>query len=647
MIRKRATLIVAFGAALAVMVTLSPVAVLGIVVLGAIMIAAARGLTSVERHTISIMLLVSVAVRLLAIVALLLSADPYHLTTFPFEGDGWFLKQRALWIRNVWLGVPIDQTAYANALGEYGWTSYINIIAYLQYLLSPAPYAIHVFNVCCSIGAAVLLHRLVRWAYGSVAALIALGLLLFLPTQFLWSVSALKEPLFVLLLVCVLGSVAVAGAGCGVTTRVCALAIAIAAALSVDSVRQGAQAIIALAVLIGLVGTFVIRRPYILLLVVLLGPIAVSRALDVPAVQARVLPQLRTGASLHIGHVRTEGHGVKMLDQRFYTFTPGEATDPVRTMTWAEAERFAVRALSSFWIVPIPAQVSSRSELLVLPQQLVWYALLLLAVIGIGEGSMRHPLVTWLLIGMSCAGATAVAMNSGNIGTLVRHRDGFVPFVVCLSAVGAASLLRRAPLFGGARACEPERRPIPAETPVHDAGFIRRAVESSAVIRSGKAALSGSVVFAAVTAFFRPTLGYSRNHATSEDASDLLLRLASTSVLIAALRHVLDRVARAWDDSAIGTAVQQLWDYPLDEQIRLTGLMLLLSTLTAGMLAPFGDYSWPALFPWAVAMLISATLTFGASRIAAEWRQRHPQPRVSTSSERAPMAVHQELTAAT
>ena len=39
---------------------------------------------------------------------------------------------------------------------------------------------------------------------------------------------------------------------------------------------------------------------------------------------------------------------------------------------------------------------------------------------------------------------SAVALTSGNIGTLVRHRGLILPFVICLSAVGACDLIARA-----------------------------------------------------------------------------------------------------------------------------------------------------------------------------------------------------------
>jgi len=112
-------------------------------------------------------------------------------------------------------------------------------------------------------------------------------------------------------------------------------------------------------------------------------------------------------------------------------------------MTPAEGARFAIRAIVAFVIVPLPWQVVSAQEMLFLPQQIAWYFLVVLALFGIIAGLRRNGLVTGLLVGLAAAGGLAVALNSGNIGTMVRHRDTIVPFVVWLSALGAVDVTAR------------------------------------------------------------------------------------------------------------------------------------------------------------------------------------------------------------
>ena len=108
-------------------------------------------------------------------------------------------------------------------------------------------------------------------------------------------------------------------------------------------------------------------------------------------------------------------------------------------MTPVEALRFSGRALGYFVVAPLPWQVQSRTEMVFLAQQVVWYLMVVLAAIGVVAGLRRDPLVTCLLCGVTVAGAVAIALNSGNIGTMVRHRDTVVPFIVWLSALGAVT----------------------------------------------------------------------------------------------------------------------------------------------------------------------------------------------------------------
>jgi hypothetical protein len=71
----------------------------------------------------------------------------------------------------------------------------------------------------------------------------------------------------------------------------------------------------------------------------------------------------------------------------------------------------------------------------------IWYIIVALAPIGLVFSFRRDPLVAGLLFGYAVVAAVTVAMTSGNVGTLVRHRGLALPYVVWLSAVGACELV--------------------------------------------------------------------------------------------------------------------------------------------------------------------------------------------------------------
>jgi hypothetical protein len=618
----RRLVILAGGAVLGGCLVISPVAILFCALLVLLVVLACRPLSGLERRVVLAILLVSIALRVAAVAALFLTAEPHHLTMFPFEGDGLFLKQRSLWIRNIWLGVPTEPFFFSSAFIDYGWSGYIYLIAYIQYLLSPAPYAIHLLNVCCAISAAALVHRLVRAAYGPLPALIALVVMLFLPTQIMWSVSALRDSLFQLLLVVIAGAAALAVTGTRWVVRVCGIAALVVAVPAVDAVREGGVAIAALALAMACAGTFVVRRPYVLLLALLLLSPAALRLLDAPAVQERLLPRLRTAGQMHIGHVRTTGHGYKLLDQRFYTFVANDLSNPIGTMTWPEAERFALRAMRAFWVVPTPGQVVSRSELLFLPQQIIWYALLALAALGIVQGCRGHVFGTWLAIGMACAGSIAVGLNSGNIGTLVRHRDSIVPFVACLSGLGAASILSWLGLV--AQGSAPLR-------PIRRREWLSRVFESSTVARFVTRVTRGSFVYAAITGLLRPSIGYRAEGRIGGPIDPLLERLGRIGSMASLLRRMAAQARDAWDNSRAGAISREVLALEFSERLRLAGHTLLVALLIAGAAAPFADFEWPALIPWLAACAGAIVLSACASPLAVAWRYRRAPVPSSTS----------------
>jgi hypothetical protein len=62
----------------------------------------------------------------------------------------------------------------------------------------------------------------------------------------------------------------------------------------------------------------------------------------------------------------------------------------------------------------------------------------------------RDPLVAALLFGYAAVAAVSVALVSGNVGTLIRHRGLALPYLVWLSAVGACELMTRLVRAGAA-----------------------------------------------------------------------------------------------------------------------------------------------------------------------------------------------------
>jgi hypothetical protein len=400
--------------------------------IAALCVATVHGLDARERRIVVGILVAAAALRLAIIAGFFLVSNHALIVSFPWDSDGLYIKWRAATIRDLWAGLPVGPAGVWEAFHRsYGWSSYINVLAYIQYLIGSSPYGVHLVNAVLSLGSAALLYRAVRPAVGERAAIAGLVVLLFLPTLLSWSVTTLKDTLYVFLGVLGLAAVVVIGRAKGVVIRLLALAVVIAAIAANATVRSGAHTIMMGGIGVGLVLTFLVQRPIVLVVAVITLLVAGPLGLRSASARARIDAALKQAATLHVGYASSGGNVYRLLDQRLYV------NGATLTMTPGETARFVIRAGVSFFAVPLPWQVQSGWELLFLPQQIVWYVLVIFAVPGFVVGLQRDALVSSLLFGMAVVGATVIALTGGNIGTTARLRDTVVPFILWFSALGA------------------------------------------------------------------------------------------------------------------------------------------------------------------------------------------------------------------
>jgi hypothetical protein len=315
---------------------------------------------------------------------------------------------------------------------------------------------VHLLGVAFYTAGTVVLFRTVRPAFGRYASGAGLILLLGLPSLFAWSISALKEPLFFLLGAAALALGAAIAKSSRWRIRTTAVAAAVAVAVALDTIRAAGAALTATAVVGGLAVGAVARRPRLLLAALILTPILAGALLRLPAVQHRAYGAVQMAARQHWGHVATPGHVYKLLDDRLY---PDRSTiDDIR---FGESMRFLTRAIVRYATAPAPWEVQSRAALAYLPEQMIWYVLLALAPFGLFYGMRRDSVVAGLLFAHAAVFAVSVALVSGNVGTLVRHRGLALPFLVWLSSVGGCELLSRCVRAGRERGAAPVAAPAP------------------------------------------------------------------------------------------------------------------------------------------------------------------------------------------
>ena len=435
------------GIVLGVCYSLSPMTVLCLPLLVVMSMWAGRGLSPGERRWFIGLLAVAVLARLAVIAGLFLTADPGQPFATLF-GDEEFFKYRSMWMRNIGLGLPISRADFIYAYDDVGQSSYLYVLAYLQALLGPLPYGVHVLNATVYLAGVLLVYRYVRPVFGRVAALTGLALLLFFPSLFVWSISALKEPMYTLVavgeLLCCLWLVR----GRTWWHRVAAAIGLVVAVVALDSLRRGGMLVgIAGAVggvTLGMLGS----RPRLAWAALAAAPVLAVALFLVPPIQQRLLASARETASYHGGHIGSSGYSYKILDPRSYHDRKLLAQMPPR-----EAGQYVVRSVISYVTEPVPWRAESAGLRAYLPEQMLWYVLLVFVPFGLVAGFRLDPLLTGLLASHAGALIMMVALTSGNIGTLIRHRGLALPYLAWLTGLGVCRvveyLVSESPSSGG------------------------------------------------------------------------------------------------------------------------------------------------------------------------------------------------------
>lgn len=449
MSRRQLTVIaIGAGTAVGIAYALSPLTIICLPAVIAMSLWAGAGLDSRERRWFIALIALAAIARLAAVSALFLSWDG----RMPFEslfGDELFFKNRSLWIRNHGAGLPMSPADVIYAFEDVGISSYLYGLSLLQAIVGKAPYGIHVLNSACYLTAVLMLFRLVRPVFGGVAALTGMGVLLFTPSLFMWSISALKEPSYTLAAAVELWCAVHLARSATWRERARWLIGVAVATVALETLRRGGSMVALAGAAGGLFLGFVLPRPKLTLLTAAFVPVAVVGLLMVPPVQQRALDAVRGWAVYHAGHVGSAGYSYHILEGRYY-FDARRIYD----MPGDDAIVFVLNSFKSYVTEPAPWRIESKPMLAYLPEQMFWYVLLALAPFGVVAAVRRDPMLAALLVTHAFAAATVVAMTSGNIGTLIRHRGLVMPYLAWLAGLGLYELMRSAVTGAPVRANE-------------------------------------------------------------------------------------------------------------------------------------------------------------------------------------------------
>jgi hypothetical protein len=421
-----------------VVYALSPLTVWFAVATWALHRYATAGSCAQERRWLTAILAVAIALRVAAVAGLFVVTNHNQVPFGIFFGDEAAYIRRSMWLGNVALKVPTHTADFIYAFDDSGWTSHLYVLAFLQVLVGPSPYGVHLVGIVMYLFGAVVLYRAVRPTFGVAPSLGGLGFVLFLPSLFAWSISALKEPLYFLFTACSVSCVLTILRSRRWTVTLASLVAVVGLVAALQTIRDQGGVLMGAGIVVGLFVGWVASRPRVLIALMVALPIATGAMLSRPKNQLQVYLALQQAARQHWGHVETKGWVYELLDPRFY----GDVSS-VSDMQFRDSALYVVRAFERYVTVPWPWEVQSRAMFVDIPEQVIWYALVLLLPAGLIASFRRDAMLTGLLFGTALVSIVAVALTSGNVGTLVRHRSLAMPYLVFLSLAGLCEMLSR------------------------------------------------------------------------------------------------------------------------------------------------------------------------------------------------------------
>jgi hypothetical protein len=431
---------IAGGAVLGVAYTLSPLLVWFLLAFVLLCRGAIRDLSEEERRAVLALLIAAAVLRLAVVAGLFVATDHWSLPFGSLFGDEEYFKRRSLWLRSMALDVNISAADRRYAVDEYSDVNYLYVLALVQVLVGAAPYGIHLLSIWLHLAACVLLLRVTRRAYGFPPAILAFGLLLFFPSLFLWSTSALRESLHFLLVAIALVGLVEARQAPTWPRRAWWIASVLLSLFGLKDLRAGSTAIVAASIALGFAAAVVTQRIRRILLAVALVVLVTAAALSRPAMQHRLLLTIGDYAMNHTGHVFTPGLSYKLLGDQYYIERSRELMASLPPQT---AVQFVVRAVVAAIVVPVPWNAQSNFTRAYLPEYFIWLALVALLPVGVVAGRRYAADITLIFASYIAIMGLGVAIRSGNIGTLVRHRGLFLPFMIVLGSVALCHLFAR------------------------------------------------------------------------------------------------------------------------------------------------------------------------------------------------------------
>lgn len=309
-------------------------------------------------------------------------------------------------------------------LHQVGIFSYL--IGLIYFLFGYVPLLIKFSNGLISAFTAVLVYELARELFTVRVARASLLAVMFLPSMFIFSLTAMKDSSVIMCLVLIVLSIVKYRR----SKKLFFIFLLVVSAVPIFLIKI--SMVLPVTLFIAVSSFALIKSRWkIIILFCLLAIVSSS------AYKQRMSGYINLAAltNPHIGFVNTPGNNYKIFPDEYYS----RAKDIAKIKPFELVIAYAKGTVHALF-EPFPAKANSKGEIFGMLQTLPWLLFFPFVLFGIAKSlrcrdkrryEQRIVLLIFLIICLSF-----LSITGGNKGTVFRHRDMLMPFLIILGMVG-------------------------------------------------------------------------------------------------------------------------------------------------------------------------------------------------------------------
>ena len=367
----------------------------------------------------------------LSVIALLAVLSILKGDHVAFFGDSRFNLEVSLRALSVYAGILDIPSAGSLTPSEYGYNFFNWIYGAVYYLFGYSPFLIRLLNTLSGCMTAWMIYLITYRACGHrKPAAWAMGLTMFWPSQILWSVTLLKEPMLALYasVVIYLFVDMIRRKRWWYLIPLCVLWY------PMNALRQKSHLLMLLTTGFSMTLFLPRRKKTGVLLVLLLAVVGLGAGRSRIRPMYLKLHDMVVGSQM--GFITTGGSYYKFIPERFKPVGGSREIMTPKDMTIS-----CVKAVYYYLSVPNPFVLLKKSQIPVVPQMLVWYVLLLFCFpVGVLHLARHYYRESGIILIYILVFTGAMALFTGNEGTAFRQRDMLIPFYFIPISVGLVNL---------------------------------------------------------------------------------------------------------------------------------------------------------------------------------------------------------------